>query len=206
MCDHHHQGEADGEGSLAWASERLFFAARTATGFSDQAVSEETLRQLWTMVRLAPTAFNASPLRVVFVTTAEAKERLLPALSPGNLDKTRKAPVTAVLGTDSEFLEHLPRLFPQVNVPALFASNPAGAEVFAFRNATLQAGYFILAARLLGLVPGPMSGFDPKQVDEAFFTDGRVRSNILVNLGYPDASVPHPRNPRLAFEEACRIA
>jgi len=189
MCDHHHQGEADGEGSLAWASERLFFAARTATGFSDQAVSEETLRQLWTMVRLA-----------------EAKERLLPALSPGNVDKTRKAPVTAVLGTDSEFLEHLPRLFPQVNVPALFASNPAGAEVFAFRNATLQAGYFILAARLLGLVPGPMSGFDPKQVDEAFFTDGRVRSNILVNLGYPDASVPHPRNPRLAFEEACRIA
>ena len=194
-----------GGGDLDRAVDLLFLSARTPAGFSDRPVPVEVLHRLWELVRLAPTAFNGSPLRVLFVTTPEARERLLPALSKGNVDKTRKAPVKAVLGTDTGFLEHLPRLFPQADVPALFAGNPTAAETTGLRNATLQAGYFILAARLLGLAPGPMSGFDARLVDAAFFPDGRIRANILVNLGYTDGGAPRPRNPRLAFEEACRI-
>jgi 3-hydroxypropanoate dehydrogenase len=197
--------EGSGHGDLELAAGPLFLAARTPAGFSDRPVPLAVLHRLWELVRLAPTAFNGSPLRVLFVTTPEAKERLLPALSKGNVEKTRKAPVTAVLGTDSGFLEYAPRLFPQVDVPALFAANPAAAEATGLRNATLQAGYFILAARLLGLSPGPMSGFDAGQVDAAFFPDGRVKSNILVNLGYADGRTLPPRNPRLDFDEACRV-
>jgi 3-hydroxypropanoate dehydrogenase len=156
-------------------------------------------------MKWGPTSANCSPARIFFLRTREAKERLRPALSPNNVDKTMQAPVTAILAYDLSFYEHLPRLFP--NNPAArgwFANSPQLAETTAFRNASLQGGYFILASRSLGLDCGPMSGFDNAKVDQEFFPP-TVKSNFLCNLGYGDPSKLFPRNPRLDFDEACKL-
>jgi 3-hydroxypropanoate dehydrogenase len=142
---------------------------------------------------------------VLFLRSIEAKERLRPCLSPGNVEKTMAAPVTAIIGHDIAFFDLLPRLFPHAAARDWFAENPALADITAFRNGTLQAGYVILACRAVGLDAGPMSGFDNDAVDREFFAGTTIRSNILVNVGVGDAAMLHPRNPRLSFDEACKV-
>jgi len=194
----------------------LFRKARTHNAWLDKPVSDDTLRKLYDLMKWGPTSANSCPARIVFLRTSEAKQRLLPALAPLNVDKTMLAPVTAIVAHDLLFYEKLPRLLP--NNPAArewFANSPELAEVTAFRNGTLQGAYLILAARSLGLDCGPMSGFDNAKVDAEFFADknepveippvSRVKSNFLCNLGYGDASKLFPRNPRLEFQEACQL-
>jgi 3-hydroxypropanoate dehydrogenase len=157
-------------------------------------------------MRLGPTSANCSPLRIVFLTSQTAKERLRPHLDPGNLDKTMVAPATALLAYDLEFYEHLPYLFPFADAKTWFENKPSFADVTAFRNGTLQGAYFIIAARACGLDCGPMSGFSNEGVDKEFFPEGRFKSNFLCNLGYGDPSgLPGPRAPRLSFDQACQI-
>jgi 3-hydroxypropanoate dehydrogenase len=192
----------------------LFRKARTHNAWLDKPVSDDLLHQLYELMKYGPTSANSNPARIIFLRTPEAKERLRPALSPANVDKTMKAPVTAIVGFDLKFYEQTPKLFP--NNPAMrdmFAKSPQVAEITAFRNGSLQGGYMILAARVLGLECGPMSGFDNAKVDAEFFSASAgnppsfvdVKSNFLCNLGYGDPSKLFPRNPRLAFEEACRL-
>jgi len=196
----------------------LFRQARTYRTWQDRPVSDETLLRLYDLMRWAPTSANSCPARILFLRTPEAKQRLLPALSPGNVDKTMKAAVTAIVAYDELFYEKLPQLSP--HNPAfrdVFASSPELAQTTAFRNGSLQGAYLMLAARSVGLDCGPMSGFDNAKVDEEFFPlptgkaetqvgpAGRIRSNFLCNLGYGDPAGLHPREPRLSFEEACRI-
>jgi 3-hydroxypropanoate dehydrogenase len=198
----------------------LFFDARTHSAWLDKPVADETLRQLYDTLRWAPTAANTNPARFVFIRTKEGKERLRPALAPGNVDKTMAAPVTVIVAYDLLFYEKLPKLFPHSpGMRDLYAKNPQLVEVTARRNSSLQGAYLILAARALGLDCGPMSGFDNAKLDEIFFKagqecegceqeffpEGHVRSNFLCNLGYGDASRLHPRNPRLELEEACQL-
>jgi 3-hydroxypropanoate dehydrogenase len=191
----------------------LFRQARTHNAWLDRPVSDDILRQLYELMKFGPTSANSSPARILFLRTPEAKQRLLPALSPTNADKTMQAPVTAVLAHDLEFFEELPWLFPNNPSARDWFKAPQHAETTAFRNASLQGGYFILAARALGLDCGPMSGFDNAKVDAEFFTASagnppafhHVKSNFLCNLGYGDPSKLFPRNPRLTFEEACRL-
>ncbi|MFM1822469.1 MAG: hypothetical protein RI967_735 [Planctomycetota bacterium] len=185
---------------------QLFLDARTHNAWLDQAVSDATLRELYALLRWAPTAANSSPLRVVFVKSAEAKARLLPCMAPGNVEKTKAAPVTAILAMDMEFHEKLPKLFPHTDARSWYAGNPPLIEENAFRNSSMQGGYFILAARALGLDCGPMSGFDAAKVNEAFFAGTTHRVNFICNLGYGDAAKLFPRSPRLDFDEACAIA
>lgn len=185
--------------------EQMFTFGRTHSHWLDRPVDPALLRQAWDMASLGPTSANCQPMRVVFVTGTAAKDKLRPALMPGNVDKTMAAPVTAVIGQDLEFHENLPRLFPQADARSWFAGNASLIEVTALRNSSLQAGYFILALRSLGLDCGPMSGFDPVQVDAAFFAGTAIRSNVLINIGYGDATKLHPRNPRLSFAEGCKI-
>jgi 3-hydroxypropanoate dehydrogenase len=155
---------------------------------------------------MGPTSANMCPLRAVFVKSPQAKERLKPALDAGNVDKTMKAPVTAILGMDIHFFEKLPKLFPHADAKAWFKDLPENVlEHIGLRNSSLQGAYFMLAARALGLDCGPMSGFDNKKVDEAFFAGTAIKSNFLCNLGYGDASKLRPRLPRLSFEEACKV-
>ena len=186
----------------------LFRTARTQNGFVDKPVTDDQLRQLYELEKWGPTTQNSQPMRVVFVRSKEAKDKLAPALSPGNLEKTMKAPATAIIAYDTLFYEHLPRTFP--NNPAA-KNNYEGeekkpaVEKTALRNSSLQGAYFILAARAVGLDCGPMSGFNNAKVDEAFFPDGRFKSNFLINLGYGDPSKVFPRNPRFGFDEACKI-
>lgn len=184
----------------------LFQDARTHSVWQDRPVAEDVLRAAWDLARLGPTSANCSPARIVFVVSREAKEKLKPALSEGNVAKTMAAPATAIFGYDLAFYERLPELFPQADARSWFAGNEKLIETTAFRNGTLQSAYFIIAARALGLDCGPMSGFDNAKVDEAFFAGTTVRSNFLCNLGYGDASKLRPRNKRLTFDEACRIA
>jgi 3-hydroxypropanoate dehydrogenase len=189
------------------ALDTIFRTARTANGFSGP-VTDEQLREVYELMKWGPTTMNSQPMRIVFARSAAAKEKLRPALSPGNLDKTMAAPVTAIIAFDLRFYENLPRMFP--NRPDainnfLGAEKLAANERTAFRNGSLQGAYFIIAARALGLDCGPMSGFDNAKVDGAFFPDGRWKSNFLCNLGKGDPAKIFPRNPRLAFEEACRI-
>lgn len=191
----------------AQALDALFRNARTHNVFGGS-VSDAELRALYDLWKWPPTTMNTQPGRIVFVRSAAAKEKLKPALSPGNLDKTMAAPVTAILAWDTQFFEFLPKTFP--HKPDAInnfkgAEKAAAAEKAAFRNASMQGGYFILAARAVGLDCGPMSGFDNAKVDAAFFPDGRWKSNFLCNLGKGDAAKLMPRNPRLSFEEACRI-
>src|SRR5579864_256330 len=184
----------------------LFRKARTHISWLDKPVSDDLLHQIYDLMKWGPTSANSSPGHILFLRTSEAKERLRPALSPNNVDKTMLAPVTAILAYDLKFYERLPRLFP--NNPAArewFSGNAQLAEVTAFRNGTLQGGYFILAARGLGLDCGPMSGFDNAKVDAEFFAGTSVKSNFLCNLGYGHASKLFPRNPRLDFDEVCKL-
>jgi 3-hydroxypropanoate dehydrogenase len=202
------------------ALDQLFREARTHSGWLDKPVTDDTLRQLYDLMKWAPTSANGSPARFVFIRSQSGKQRLLPALSRGNAEKTISAPITVIVAYDLKFYEKLPRLFPQSpTMLNLFASNPKLAEITALRNSSLQGAYLILAARALGLDCGPMSGFDNAKLDEEFFgagkksntqeqeffPDGHLKSNFLCNLGYGDPTRVLPRNPRLAFEEACSL-
>jgi len=187
------------------ALDQLFRKARTHNGWLPKPVRADLLRQVYDLARFGPTSANSSPARFVFVTSPEAKERLRPALSAGNLDKTMAAPVTVIIAYDTEFHEKLPKLFPPRDMRSVFAGNAALIEQTAFRNSSLQGGYFILAARALGLDCGPMSGFDAAKINAEFFADGKWKANFLCNLGYGDPSKLFPRSPRLSFEEACVI-
>ncbi|MDM7555413.1 malonic semialdehyde reductase [Xanthomonas fragariae] len=189
----------------AAALDQLFRTARTQNTFLDKPVSEDQLRQLYDLVKWGPTAANGSPARFVFVTSPEAKQKLTPALSEGNAAKTLAAPVTVIIGSDEDFHEKLPYLFPHADAKSWF-DGPREARVpSAFRNSSLQGAYLILAARALGLDAGPMSGFDNAKVDAAFFAGTSITSNFLVNLGYGDPAGLFPRLPRLSFDEAARI-
>ena len=183
----------------------IFRQARTHSAWLGKPVGDDLLRAVYDLAKLGPTSANCSPARVVFLTTPAAKERLAPALSPGNVDQVRQAPVTAIVAWDNEFYEHLPRLFPFADARSWFAGKPELIRETAFRNSSLQGAYLILAARSLGLDAGPMSGFDKPKVDAEFFPDGKWSSNFLCNLGYGDPSSLHPRAPRLEFEEACQV-
>ena len=187
------------------ALDQLLGAARTHNGWLDKPVDEALLRRLWELARMGPTSANCSPARVLFVTSAAGKERLRSALSQGNLAKTMAAPVTAIVGYDLDFIDHLARLFPHADARSWFAGNEPLIETTAFRNGSLQGAYLILTARALGLDCGPMSGFDNAKVDAEFFPDGRIKSNFLCNLGYGDPTKLFTRSPRFAFDEACRI-
>ncbi len=187
------------------ALDQLFRSARSHNGFVDEPVDDETLAQLHELIKWGPTAANSCPLRIVFVRSAEAKERLRPALAPGNVAKAMAAPVIALLGRDMSFYEHLPRLFPHVDARSWFVGNQPFIEESARLNASLQAGYLILAARALGLDCGPMSGFQPEIADQAFFAGTPVKSFMLVALGRGDPNKLFPRNPRFDFADVCRI-
>ena len=187
------------------ALDQLFREARTHNGWQTKPVDDAVLKQLTELVLLGPTSANSSPGRFVYVKTPEGKEKLRPALSPANLEKTIAAPVTVIVGMDMQFYEHLPKLFPHADARSWFAGNDKAIADTAFRNSTLQGGYLILAARALGLDTGPMSGFDATKVDEAFFAGTTVRSNFLINLGYGDPSKLFPRSPRFSFDEAAQI-
>ncbi|MRG90567.1 malonic semialdehyde reductase [Polyangium spumosum] len=187
------------------ALDQLFRAARTHNVWLERPVEDDVLREIYDLAKMAPTSANCSPMRVVFVKSPEAKARLLAVVSAGNQDKTRTAPVTAIIAHDRRFYDELPKLFPHTDARAWFVGNQALIDTTAFRNGTLQGAYLMMAARALGLDCGPMSGFDNDKLDRAFFPDGRFASNFLVNLGYGDASKVFPRSPRFAFDEACTI-
>jgi 3-hydroxypropanoate dehydrogenase len=187
------------------ALDLLFSEARTHSAWLPEPVPVELLRRTYELARLGPTSANGSPARFVFLTTPGAKALLKPVLASGNVDKTMAAPVTAIIAWDTEFHEHLPRLFPHADVRSYFVGNKPLIEENAFRNSSLQAAYFILAARALGLDCGPMSGFDVEKLNVAFFPDGKWKVNLLCNLGYGDPNKLHPRDPRLNFEEAAVI-
>ncbi|MBA2237326.1 MAG: malonic semialdehyde reductase [Lysobacter sp.] len=187
------------------ALDLLFRTARTHNELGGE-VSDQTLRELYELMKWGPTSANVSPSRLVFVRSAEAKARLAPALDEGNLAKTLAAPVTVIIGYDMGFYEKLPYLFPHADAKSWFdTQSDAVLLPTALRNSSLQGAYLILAARALGLDCGPMSGFDHDKVDEAFFAGTRIRSNFLVNLGHGDTAKLFPRSPRLSFDEAARI-
>ncbi len=202
------------------ALDLLFRKARTHTAWLDKPVSDALLRQLYDLMKWGPTSANSCPARFLFLRSEKAKQRLRPALAPGNVDKTMTAPVTVIVAYDLTFYEKLPTLFPHSpGMRKLFAENPQLVEVTAKRNSSLQGAYMLMAARALGLDCGPMSGFDHAKVDDEFFGAGKecegceqeffpaghVKSNFLCNLGYGDRSKLAPRSPRLAFGEACTV-
>ena len=186
--------------------DQLFLKARSHNGWTDEPVTDAQLQRVYELARQGPTAFNCSPARFVFVRTPEGKDRLRPALSAGNLEKTMTAPVTVIVAHDPKFYDHLPKLFPHADAKAWFTSNHALAEETAFRNGTLQGAYLIIAARALGIDSGAMSGFDKSKVDDAFFAESGWKSNFLINLGHGDSSGLFPRSPRFSFDEACKLA
>ncbi|MBF9233149.1 malonic semialdehyde reductase [Microvirga alba] len=188
------------------ALDQLFRNARTFRWWQDKPVSAESLRAVAELAKLGPTSANSTPARFVFVVSPEAKEKLRPHLDEGNVRQTMSAPATAIVAYDTEFYEKLPYLNPHSDARSWFAGKPAAIEEGAFRNSSIQGGYLILAARALGLDCGPMSGFNREGVDGAFFPDGKIKSNFLVNLGYGLREKLHPRQPRLAFEDFCTIA
>ena len=184
----------------------LFREARTHNTWLDVPVDDGLLRQAYDLAKMGPTSANMCPMRVVFVKSKEAKEKLKPALDAGNVDKTMRAPVTAIISMDIHFYEKLPMLYPHADAKAWFKDLPENVlEYIALRNSSLQGAYFMLAARSLGLDCGPMSGFNNQKVDAAFFAGTTVKSNFLCNLGHGDPSKLHPRNPRLGFDEACKV-
>lgn len=189
----------------AAALDLLFREARTHNGWTAEPVDPALLHEAVDIAKMGPTSANCSPLRIVFVTSPEGKAKLKPCLSPGNVDKTMSAPVTAILSFDPLFYDQLPKLFPHADARPWFAGQPH-AEGVARMNATLQAGYLLLALRGLGLDTGPMTGFDAAVCDAAFFPDGSARSLILMNIGHGDASKLFARSPRLAFEEMATFA
>jgi 3-hydroxypropanoate dehydrogenase len=187
------------------ALDQLLRQARTHSTWLPKRVPVELLREVYDLARMGPTSANSSPARFLFLESEAAKARLLPALAPLNVDKTKAAPVTVIVAWDTEFYEKLPQLFPHADMRSHFVGNQAVIDETAFRNSSLQGGYFILAARALGLDCGPMSGFDKAKVNAEFFPDGKWKANFLCNLGYGDRSKLFPRNPRLEFDEACRV-
>ncbi|KRG81855.1 MULTISPECIES: malonic semialdehyde reductase [Stenotrophomonas] len=187
------------------ALDQLFRTARTQNAFQDRPVEDSQLRALYDLLKWGPTAANSTPARFVFVKSAEAKQKLAPALSEGNLAKTLAAPVTVIVGYDEDFHEKLPYLFPHTDAKSWFDGPREGRHEAAFRNGSLQGAYLMMAARALGLDAGPMSGFDNAKVDAAFFAGTAIKSNFLVNLGHGDPSGVFPRLPRLSFDEAARI-
>lgn len=198
----------------------LFREARTHYHWLDRPVPDEKLREIYELMKFAPTAANSNPARFIFIRSPKAKERLRPCLASGNVEKTMAAPVTVIVAYDLLFYEKMPKLFPHnPRMRDLYATNPDLIEVTARRNSSLQGAYFLIAARAAGLDCGPMSGFDNAKVDEVFFAGGEecegcdqeffptghVKSNFLINLGYGDPARLHPRAPRLSFEEACSM-
>jgi 3-hydroxypropanoate dehydrogenase len=185
---------------------QIFTEARTHNGFLDKPVPDDLLRRALDLAKIGPTSANQSPMRVVFVKSKEAKERLRHSLSPGNLDKTLAAPVTAITAYDVKFYEHLPFLFPHADAKSWFDKLPPEAvREVAHKNGTLQVAYLIIALRALGLDTGPMTGFDNAKLDAEFFPDGRFKSNVLINIGFGDHTKLFPRSPRFAFEEIAKI-
>jgi len=188
------------------AMNALFNDARTANGFIDKAVPTDLLHKVYDLAKMGSTSMNCQPTRYVFLTTPAAKERVLPAMSPGNVDKTKSAPVTVIIATDNQFYENMPKVFPnKPDAKEMFAGNAGLAAGTASRNGTLGGAYFMVAARAHGLDCGPMSGFDAAKVNQEFFPEGRFSVNFILNLGYMDTSKLFPRNPRLSFEEACQV-
>ena len=187
------------------ALDQLLRQARTHSAWLPKRVPVELLRDAYDLARMGPTSANSSPARFLFLESEAAKARLLPALAPLNVEKTKAAPVTVIVAWDTEFYEKLPQLFPHADMRSHFVGNQSVIDETAFRNSSLQGGYFILAARALGLDCGPMSGFDKAKVNAEFFPDGKWKANFLCNLGYGDRSKLFPRNPRLEFDEACRV-
>jgi len=202
------------------AMDTLFREARTYSAWQDRPVTDQTLRDLYDLLKWAPTSANAAPARFAFLRSTEAKERLRPALAPLNVEKTMSAPVTVIVAYDLKFYDQLPKLFPHSpGMKQLFERNPELVEATAKRNSSLQGAYLIMAARALGLDCGPMSGFDHAKVDEEFFAagkpcfgcdqeffpEGHVKTNFLCNLGYGDPGKLFPRLPRLPFNEACSL-
>ena len=188
------------------STEQLFTEARTQNGYQPGAVSDDTLRQIYELMKWGPTAANSGPARLIFVRSPAAKDKLLGCVSPGNVNKVREAPVTAIVGMDLDFHEQLPKLFPHVDARAWFANDAAKRAESAMRNSSLQGGYLILAARALGLDCGPMSGFDAARIDAAFWAGSSVKTNFICSLGHGDPSKVFQRNPRLDFDEACQLA
>jgi 3-hydroxypropanoate dehydrogenase len=186
--------------------QQLFTEARTHHGWHDKPVDDGLLREIYDLAKWGPTSANSLPMRIVFVKSKSAKEKLVPALIGSNVEQVQTAPVTAIIAYDQKFYDQLPTLFPAFDIRPMFVSNPSLSEQTAFRNSSLQGAYFILAARALGLDAGPMSGFDNAKVDQAFFEESSWKSNFLCNIGYGDAAKLHPRGPRLSFDQACLIA
>lgn len=185
---------------------QVFTNARTHNAWQDKPVEDGLLQQIWDCARWAPTSMNCNPARITFVKSIEAKEKLKTCLSEGNIKKTMAAPVCTIIGVDTRFYENLPRLFPSFPGAAdMFHELPELAQETAFRNASLQGAYFMIAARSFGLDCGPMSGFDAEKLEAAFFPDGRIKVNFICNLGYGDPAGLYPRGPRPAFDEACEI-
>lgn len=195
-----------GRGNIDSAGQDLIFnTARTQNSWHPTAVAEELLRRVYDLTKMGPTSANCSPARFIFVVSKEGKEKLKPAISEGNLEKTMSAPVVAIIGYDTKFYDLLPELFPHADARPWFSGNDAVAQETAFRNSTLQGAYLMIAARSLGLDCGPMSGFDQAAVNTAFWPDGRIKANFLCNIGYGDDKMVFPHSPRLAFEKACQI-
>ena len=186
--------------------DKLFLKARSHFNWKKKEVKEKTLKDLYNLVKNCPTSANSEPMRILFLKSDKSKERLRPHLSDGNVDKTMTAPIVAIIAYDSKFFNHLPKLFPHnPGMKKVLSNPPAKAEITAFRNSTLQGGYFMIAARALGLDVGPMSGFNNSGVDKEFFSNGRFKSNFLCNLGYGDKSKLLNRLPRFKFSEVCKI-
>ena len=187
------------------ALDRVFRTARTYNGYLDKPVSQDQLHAIWDLLKWGPTSANQSPLRIVWCVSQEAKDKLAQFCSAQNAPKVQKAPVTAILAMDMEFYEKLPKLFPHVDARAWFLGNDGLIQESAFRNSTLQGAYFIIAARMLGLDTGPMSGFDTHKVNEAFFAGTSYKTNFISTLGYGDPASIFGRHPRLDFDEANQI-
>jgi 3-hydroxypropanoate dehydrogenase len=185
--------------------DQVFFKARAANGFLEKPVPLSPLQEVYDVARMGPTSMNTQPTRYVFLTTPEARAQLIPALSPGNVEKTKGAPVTVIVATDTQFFEHMPVVWHGPGAKEMFEGNAALAQGTATRNGTLGGAYFMLAARGLGLDCGPMSGVDLTKVNAEFFPDGRYAANFLINLGYSDGTKLFNRNPRLSFEQACSV-
>lgn len=186
------------------ALDQMFRAARTHNAFTGP-ITDADLAAIFDLMKWGPTAANSCPLRIRFIRTPEAKEKLRATLQAGNVDKTMAAPVTALFGYDLEFYEHLPRLFPHTDARSWYVGKEESIRHNAFLNASLQAGYFIIAARALGFDCGPMSGYDSAKADEAFFAGAKIKSFMLVNLGHGDPAKVYPRGPRFEFGEVCEV-
>ena len=185
--------------------DQLFLKARTANGFTDEPVTVQQLKEVYDIAKMGATSMNTQPTRYVFLMSAESRARLLPALSAGNLDKTRDAPATVIVANDTRFYEHMPQVWHKPGAKEMFEGNAALAQATAVRNATLGGAYFMIVARAVGLDCGPMSGVDLAKVNAEFFPDGRLQANFLINLGHGDDSKLFDRNPRLEFEQACQV-